>query len=167
MEISRDGGLKYARSYVTQSIGKEMKIICHVSDIRVANLQPRPPENAICFSEDKFCSYFGKFLYLFDLDNIKRHFRIERIPTTGVYSSTSVDPEMYNGINNVRYQSYHLGWEWRCYDSIPIEQYAIGVLEHWNHMEGVIGTYTVDEAVRRYTVDLMKYYNGNTNVGEQ
>ena len=115
-----------------------MTIICHVSDKKLDILIPQKPEGAICFSENKFITYFGQYLYLFELERLKENFRIEKVPTTGLASMRTVSPELCDGIERIRYKSKSLGWEWRCYSSIPVDEFALGVLEHWNHMEGIV-----------------------------
>ena len=127
-------------------------ILCHVSDEKYDVLIPQPPENAVCLSENKFVTFFGQYLYLFDIDVLKRNFRIRRLPTTGLYSSVSL-----NNYDTIRYESQSLGYEWRVYEPIDVKKYSIGVVEHWDHMKGVVGKYRVDKAVKNIAVDLMRY----------
>ena len=132
-------------------------ILCHVSDEKYDILTPQPPENAICLSENKFISYFGQYLYLFDLDKLRQNFYLERLPTTGLYMSTYVNPELINGIDRIFFKSQDLGYEWRCYKSIDVNKYCIGIIEHWNHMKGIIGKRGIDGAIQEIAIDLMRY----------
>ena len=133
-------------------MGADKIILCHVSNERHDVLIPQPPTDAICLSENKFITFFGQYLYLFDIDVLKRNFRIRRLPTTGLYSSVSL-----NNYDTIRYESQSLGYEWRVYEPIDVKKYSIGVIEHWDHMKGVVGKYRVDKAVQNIAVDLMRY----------
>lgn len=131
-----------------------MTILCHVSDKKVYTLEPQEPTGAICFSEDKFITYFGEYLYLFDLATLQENFRIEKLPTTGLYHTQYLPPE---GKEVIQYRSKSLEYEWRVYDCIPVDEFALGMLEHWNHMEGFIGKGSVESALHKMTIDLMSY----------
>lgn len=131
-------------------------IICHVSDKRYDVLYPQPPENAICLSENKFITYFGQYLYLFDLDTMIKNFNIKKTTTTGLNSLFHLNPE-YLGLEYLQYSSQSLGYEWRIYEPIDVDKYCIGIIEHWNHMKGIIGKASVDGTIQKIAVDLMRY----------
>jgi len=130
-------------------------ILCHVSDEKYDVLIPQPGTDAICLSENKFVTYFGQYLYLFELGVLERDFRIRRLPTTGLYSSVHLGGR--SGYDSIRYRSQSLEYEWRVYEPIDVKKYSIGIVEHWDHMKGVVGKYRVDEAVQNIAVDLMRY----------
>lgn len=131
-------------------------IICHVSDKRYDILRPRPPEDAICFSENTFITFFGQYLYLFDLDVMEENFFVRKVSTEGVIGLMQLMPE-HTGYNQMRYESKPLGHEWRIHEPIQVDKFALGVVEHWNHMKGTIGVESVNHTMHEITVDLMRY----------
>ena len=132
-----------------------MTILCHVSDKKLDVLSPQPPENAICFSEDVFISYFGEYLYLFDLNKIRCKFGLVKQKTEGLFSIHEINHRS-TSIGKIYYRSKPLKDEWRCFEPIDVKKYAIGVLEHWNHTEGVIGKHTINGKMTEVAVNLMK-----------
>jgi len=131
-------------------------ILCHVSDEKYDILTPQPPENVIYFSENSFITYFGQYLYLFDLDTMIENFNIEKVTTTGLAHLLNLNSE-YSDCEYLRYSSQSLGYEWRIYEPIDVDKYCIGIIEHWNHMKGVIGKSGVDDAMKEIAIDLMRY----------
>ena len=131
-------------------------IICHVSDQKHDVLIPQQPENAICFSENKFITYFGQYLYLFDLETMEKHFNIIKLPTGGICGTCQMSPEA-SGLDYLRYESQGLGHEWRIYEPVDIHKYCLGIVEHWNHMVGVVGKSGPDIALMEVCVDLLRY----------
>ena len=136
-----------------------MTIICHVSDKKLDILIPQELENAICFSENKFITYFGQYLYLFDLEVMIENFNIQRMPTTGLYSHRFLHGQPEN-IERLAYRSQSLGWEWRCFEPVDVEKFSLGVLEHWNHMRGIVGKGTVEGKMTEMAIDLMRQTKG-------
>ena len=65
--------------------------------------------------------------------------------------SDSLEPEV------LEYKSKSLGYEWRVRDRISVDKFALGVLGHWNHMEGIVGKGSVEQAMTNMAVDLMQY----------
>jgi len=135
--------------------GADKIILCHVSDEKYDVLIPQPPTDAICLSENKFITYFGQYLYLFELGVLERDFKIRKLQTTGLWGQAWIPESL--GCDTIRYRSQSLEYEWRVYEPIDVEKYSIGIVEHWDHMKGVIGKYRVDEAVQNIAVDLMRY----------
>ena len=133
-----------------------MTIICHVSDEKHKVLMPQEPTNAICFSEDTFITYFGQYLYLFDLDLMRDVFQLEKLPTTGITGLQELGGYGFDLDDIIlRYKSRSLELEWRCYQPVDVDKYALGVIEHWNHMDGVIGKGAVSEAMSNIAIDLL------------
>ena len=126
-------------------------IICHVSDKKYDILIPQPPENAICFSENKFITYFGQFLYLFDLDTMIKNFNIRKLPTSGLTST-----HYLNYDERIQFKSQSLGHEWRIFGPIEVDKHAIGVIEHWNHANGTIGKGSIEGPMNKIIIDLMR-----------
>jgi len=134
-----------------------MTILCHVSDKLYPVLEPQKPDNCIYFSENKFISFFGEYLYLFDLKTLQDNFRIKKRPTTGLKTMCFIENRL--GPEEIRYHSKSLEWEWVCYNPIPVDQFALGVIEHWNHMEGVIGMSGINNSLQEIAVNLMEPNN--------
>ena len=97
-----------------------------------------------------------KYLYLFDLETMEKNFHIRKTSTEGLTHYTQLHPESMSE-NCLRYASQPLGYEWRVYGPIDVDKYCIGILEHWNHMRGIIGKGSVDGAMRELAIDLMQY----------
>lgn len=133
-----------------------MTILCHVSNEKHDILIPQKPENAICFSEDKFVTYFGQYLYLFDLDVLTQNFNIRKVLTEGCQGSCFLHSE-YHQNEVLKYKSQPLGYEWRIYEPVDVDRFALGVIEHWNHMQGIIGKGSVERAMTGICIDLMRY----------
>ena len=127
----------------------KMTIICHVSDKKLDFLIPQNPKDAICFSEDKFITFFGQYLYLFDLKTMIDNFDIRKIPTTGI---TSLHYLPYDQV--LRYKSQSLGFEWRVFEPISVEQFSLGVIEHWNHLNGTIGHGSIEQPLKEVAINL-------------
>ena len=128
----------------------KVTIICHVSDKKLDFLIPQKPTNAICFSEDKFITFFGQYLYLFDLKIMVENFNIQKVETTGL---TSLRYLPYDQV--IRYDSQSLEYEWRVFEPISVERFSLGVIEHWDHLSGTIGKGSVDESLEKIAINLM------------
>jgi len=128
-----------------------MIILCHVSDKRLRVLKPNGKDNCIYFSQNKFISYFGQYLYLFDLDVLKANFRIKK-KVTGSLIGTLECPLPIKSY--WKYKSQSLKWEWRVYDPINVKEFSIGVVEHWNYTKGTFETYDFSGDLMKWAVDL-------------
>ncbi len=102
----------------------------------------------MCFSRGTFISHFGQFIYICDLDELCQHFRVERIPSSGLFLDIKGD-------ENKRYvfKSKELGIEYRVYNSIIVDQFCLDVVEHWNYLEGSLETIMWDKVIRREEVN--------------
>ena len=128
-----------------------MTIICHVSDQKLDFLIPQAPENTVCFSENKFITYFGQYLYLFDLQTMIENFNIKKVPTTGLtYFRYLPDNQV------LRYRSQSLQFEWRIFETISVKQFSLGVIEHWDHLNGTIGKGSIDKPLQEIAINLIQ-----------
>ena len=121
-----------------------------MSDKKLDFLIPQKPTNAICFSEDKFITYFGQYLYLFDLKTMIENFDIQKVVTAGL---TNLRYLPYDQV--IRYDSQSLKYEWRVFEPISVKRFSLGVIEHWDHLNGTIGKGSVDEPLKKIAINLM------------
>lgn len=133
----------------------KMTIICHVSDQKLDFLIPQNPGNAICFSEDKFITFFGQYLYLFDLKTMIDNFNIQKVETTGLTHEHYLPHDQV-----LRYKSQSLEFEWRVFEAISVERFSLGVLEHWNHLNGTIGYGSIKQPLDQIAINLAHTRNG-------
>ena len=56
----------------------------------------------------------------------------------------------------LRYKSQSLGFEWRIFEPISVERFSLGMLEHWNHLNGTIGKGSVDGPLTKIAINLMQ-----------
>lgn len=132
-----------------------MDILCHVSDKRFGILMPNN-DNVIYFSENTFISYFGKFLYLFDKNILVKKYGAMKQSSGSLGFTRMVSPN-----EHYYFKSKDLGVEWIVHTPIDVEKDCLGVLEHWNHMGGVIGKENFSKRVFEVSMDLMAQEKGS------
>lgn len=116
-----------------------MNIITHTTDKLFDTLVPQPvgKEKCICFAKGCFISWFGQYVYLFDLDRLKADgFTVKKIKS-GCGVAAQVKVEKYNAHH--AYESHEkLDYEYRVYEPINVKKYAVGVIKHFNHVDGIL-----------------------------
>lgn len=121
-------------------------VLCHVSDKKYDVL--KPIDRYIYFSENNFISYFGQYLYIFDKQLLIDKYGVVKQVSKGLCSTFQMDYEF------VYFKSKELGGEWISQSEINTSD-AICILEHWNHMEGVIGKRGLQGKVEEIGINLM------------
>ena len=124
------------------------KLLFHVSNERFDVLKPQGSQGCICFSGDTFISNFGQWVYIFNFQELNSRFHIEKISSGGAVQLCMPDSTTY-----YRYESKPLGYEYRVYEPISVNEFAVGVAEHWNHLDGKLEKVLMDEVVKREKVN--------------
>ena len=114
------------------------KLLFHVSRKKHNVLMPKPGkkhgvkkyEKCVCFSMDKFISYFGQWIYIFDYEYLKGLFKIIKKESRGLQTITTDDKKKYT------YEATHLGFEYRIFKPIDVNKHAISVAKNYNCLEG-------------------------------
>ena len=128
-------------------------ILIHVSDVKVGTLVPGP-DGVVYLSEGCFISHFGKYVYLFDKDSLMR----SGLPIVEAYSDgLYAQLESHTRDWSVSFKSKPLGKEFQVASRIDVKRYALGVVEHWNHLDGqvthelmgVVNMFEMEELRRR------------------
>jgi hypothetical protein len=134
-----------------------MTILCHVSEEKVSIL--KPINGYVYFSEDCFISMFGRYLYLFDKDLLIKKYGAKKQNSTSACAVLAMTPyaSIKEPVNYDRlyFFSDQLGIEWVVSEDIDVIRDSLGILEHWNHMRGVIGRDTITERLWEYKIDLL------------
>ena len=139
-------------------MGKAVKdLLIHTSNIKVDILKPNKINShqrpCICFSLNQFISHFGEYIYLFEKDILEKNFHIEEVISGGVECMAAF--ESYPRHHILRYRSQELGKEFRIYKSVDVHLFAIGIINNFNHMKGVLER-RFDEIVMKEIIDLEK-----------
>jgi len=137
----------------------EMKdLLIHTSDKLVDILKPNKvceyDRPCICFALNQFISYFGEYIYLFDMETLEENFFIKIIPTKGVEAYTYVSGMGFD--KEYRYSSQPLKEEFRIYESIDLKRYCLGIISNFNYLKGVLETRLSSEIIKREEIDLSK-----------
>ena len=109
-------------------------------------------ERCIYFAENKFIGTFGQYVYLFSKEVLFKHFRCSEHYTGGFQMRVSTP------LADHTYTSDPLGSEIRVYDPIDVEQYAIGVLETYNTLQGILERRVGDLLEHQTRIDLGEIY---------
>ncbi len=118
-------------------------ILVHVSDVNVDVLQPGS-DGYIYLSEGCFISHFGKFVYLFNkMDLMKSGLPIEEQYSDGLAARVETSTRRLD------FHSKALQKEFRVAAAIDIKKFALGVIEHWNHLDGNL-VHTLGEVMQRF-----------------
>lgn len=130
------------------------KLLFHVSNEKYDTLRPKKEDNyeeCICFSENAFISYFGQHLYIFDFQTLNSNFNVRKLDSEWLYQQRSI----YGNPNadRYKYRSKPLGFEYRIYEPINVDRYALGVAKHWNHMDGELQTLFAEEVIKRESIN--------------
>jgi hypothetical protein len=117
-------------------------LLIHTSDKKVDILMPSKVDGVerpcICFSLNQFIPFFGDYVYLFERDELVDKFKVGKYPTKGVEQASKLFHPKTGEEISYRYQSGDLGWEYRIYEPVDVQRYAIGVITNFNHMQGVL-----------------------------
>jgi len=130
-----------------------MDLYFHVSEERHGILRPTKNDNyeeCICLSLNCFISYLGQYVYIFDRATLDKTFHVREIATSGYAGMIG---NGYQG-RSIRFKGQSLGNEYRIYDPIDVEKFAIGVFEHFNHTRGIVEQYLDGELMSSIRTDV-------------
>jgi hypothetical protein len=143
--------------YRKKKIKMERKsFLYHVVDKRVDVLDPvNYVGNAICLSKNCFVGILGSFLYIFDYDVLKSNFEIHEV-SSGGYHYTCNGMRKHEGAYQraiYKYESIPLIKEYRIYEPIDVNKYAISVAENFNVGKGELLSIIDDKIIERLPID--------------
>lgn len=129
------------------------ELLFHVSDKKMDVLRPMQIDNyeeCICFSLGCFISNFGQWIYIFDFETLNQNFSVQKVSTSGLYQEirTAKDYKFH-------FSSQPLGHEYRIYQPISIEQFCIGIAQHFNHAKGRLSVIFRDTIMKQYQTELL------------
>jgi len=127
-------------------------ILVHTSDVLVDVLEPNFINNeespCICFSLNSYLPFFGRFVYLFDYDTLKKHMTINRIVSGGYFSVLQTNQQA-NICKQYRFKSGSLGYEYRVYQPINVKDLSLGVITMFSHFQGELERIIRDKILRK------------------
>lgn len=82
----------------------------------------------ICFSKNTFLSYFGDYIYIFSMDQLKKDFKIQKGPMSGIIVEYS----------KMRLEGAQLKEEYRIFEDIDLKKYCLGRCKHFNESKDFV-----------------------------
>jgi hypothetical protein len=130
-------------------------ILIHATNIKTKILFPHKipgGDICICFSLNKFISYFGEYNYLFWKSELERDFKVKELSPSG--SIRVINKISYN--KEYRFTSDFVDREFRIYQPIEIDIYCIGIIQNFNYMKGILEKKFQDKIVEKEIINLSK-----------
>ena len=109
-------------------------LLFHVSPLKIKKKLKRK-NNYIAFTKNKFVSYFGNYIYIFDFNKLNKDFNL-------IKYDNKDEGHIKVTVNFLkkwrRFQSQNLRYEWRVYGKdIDLDKYCIGVTCHFNESKNL------------------------------
>ena len=114
------------------------RLLYHSLDKRVDVLEPEKYHGrVICLSEGTFLGYLGQWLYIFEYSTIDKYYSLTPNSTTG---ARTILRSSFPEETTFMFESPSIDKEYRIYEPINVKLHAIGVVQNYNALEGVLLT---------------------------